>query len=564
MIKQIILLIAVIIIGCFKQGVFAQENVNQEVKVIKAYVPVINDAFKISELPKISDTNKVITKFDYEIIPAQHKTGFKPTLIKPARLISEPLSKLYYAHAKVGFGSYLSPLAQIYVGSKRSEQLNWNVMLHHNSSHGKIKNEVNEKVYAGLSSSGVNAQINYYTKNNKALSFSTELSNRINYYYGYNPSTIDANPNLTAPLLKDSIENQSINSFNIFGNWRTNYLDSSNVNYDINLGFQNLNGKNGIGESAMKVKANIDYFFENEFIGVDLYLNYYTNVGINNVSDGAIIKFSPWVGAFGDKWRIVAGVTTFYDQPNQKYMFAPRVSMHYNIIDYFLIPYFELDGNYNENSYKDIYNKNPFILQSLGVKPTETKINATLGFRGNISSKIAFNAKVNYAKINNQYFFVNDTSHALVPLQNKFNVVYDDISRIRLLAEVSYNTGQNLFLTLKGNYYHYELTNESQPWHMPNYSISLNARYIIQKKITVSANIFAIGNRYAREFDKNAVQYDKTLQGIVDLNLGAEYRLSKVISAFAYFNNISSVKYYEWNHYPSQQFNFMLGVTYSF
>ncbi len=561
MIKNIFVLIVFMVVGCLKQSVVAQDNVNQEVKVIKAYIPVINDAFKITELPKISDTNKVITEFDYEIIPARHKTGFEPIVIKPARLISEPLSKLYYGQAKVGFGSYLSPLAQVYIGSKRSEQLNWNVMLHHNSSHGKIKNEVSEKVYAGLSKSSANAEVNYFTKNSKIFSVSTELSNKTNYYYGYNPSVI--NDNLTAPLVKDSIEKQSIYYFSVFGNWRTNYLDSSKANYDLNLGFQNLNGMDGIGESALKIKANIDYFFEKEFIGVDLDLNYYTNIGIDSVLDGAIIKFSPWVGAFGNKWRIVAGVTTYYDQPNQKYLFAPRVSMHYNIIDYFLIPYFELDGNYNENSYKDIYNKNPFILQSLGVKPTETKINATFGFRGNISSKIAFNTKINYAKINNQYFFVNDTSD-LVPLQNKFNVVYDDITRIRFLAEVSYNAGEKLFLNLKGNYYHYNLSTESQPWHMPNYSVSINARYIIQKKITLSTNIFAIGKRYARNFDDNMIQYDKTLQGIVDLNLGVDYRMSKVFSAFAYFNNISSVKYYEWNHYPSQQFNVMLGVTYSF
>ena len=68
-------------------------------------------------------------------------------------------------------------------------------------------------------------------------------------------------------------------------------------------------------------------------------------------------------------------------------------------IDYFLIPYFELDGVYNQNSYKDINDKNPFIRQNLSVKPTDTKMNVTFGFRGNISSKIAFNAKINYTII---------------------------------------------------------------------------------------------------------------------------------------------------------------------
>lgn len=555
-----ILNIIFIITVLFGYEGYTQENVNQEVKVIKAYIPVINDAHKISELPKIVDTNKVITKFEYEIVPALHKTGFTPKLIKPARLISEPLSKLYYGHVQAGFGSYLSPLANVYIGSKRSKQWNWNVMMHHNSSHGKIKNEVNDKVYAGLSNSIGNAQINYFAKNHKVLSFGTELSNNINYYYGYNPATINEITN-PAPLLKDSIENQSINFLKVYGNWKSNYLDSSKMNYSLDLSWQMLSGKNNIGEDALKIDANFDYFFEKEFVGADISLDYYNHEGISDSLNGAIVKFSPWIGIFSNKWEVVAGVTTFYDQSKLDYFFSPRISMHYNIIDYFLIPYFELDGNYDVNSYKEIYDKNPFVRQDLGVNPTETKINMTFGFRGNISSKIAFNAKVNYSKIKNQYFFVNDTSLAL---QNKFDVVYDNMNRFRLLAEVSYNAGENLFLSLNGNYYHYDLENEARPWHLPNYSVNLNARYIIQKKITLSANIFAIGSRYVREFDAGLLQTEKSLQGIVDLNLGVEYRLSKVFSAFAYFNNIGSVKYYEWNHYPSQQFNFMLGVTYSF
>jgi len=538
---------------------YSQGNVNQEVKVIKAYVPVVNDAHRISELPKIVDTNKVITKFEYEILPARHNTSFTPTEIKAARLISEPLSKLYYGYAKVGFGSYLSPLAQVHFGSKRSKQWNWNTLLSHKSSHGKIKNEVGDKVYAGISDTKISAQANYFTKTHKVFSLGSEYSNNINYYYGFNPKQI-VKP-IEPPLLKDSIENQIVNFFNIKGNWKSNYLDSSNMNYDIDLKFQTLSAKQNITENALKIDASLNYFFEKEYVGADLSLDYYKHQGIADSLNGSIVKFSPWIGAFGDKWRVIVGVTTFYDQSKLDYFFSPRLSMHYNVIDYFLIPYLEVNGGYNVNSYKDIYDENPFIVQNLGVKPTETKINITLGIRGNISSKIAFNTKVSYSKVKDQYFFVNDTS---IFLQNKFDVVYDDLDKIRVLGELSYNTGENLSVSLRGNYYNYTLSTEKYAWHLPNYKISLNARYVIQNKIILTSNIFALGSRHVKEFDKNNQLLDKELSGIVDINLGAEYRLSKMFSAFAYFNNIAAVKYYEWNHYPSQQFNMMLGVTYSF
>lgn len=559
--SSIILLFAMLFMSASLVTLQAQENVNQEVKVIKPYEPVINDAFKISELPKIIDTNKVISEFDYEIVTAQHKTSFAPRPIKPARLVSEPLSKLYYGHAKAGFGSYLSPLAKLHLGSKRSDELNWNAIVHHKSAHGKVKNELGDKVYAGFSNTNASGNINYFAKDYKVLSFDTEFANKKNYYYGFNPILKDAIINL--PYDKDSIENQSINYISVNANFRTNYLDSSNVNYNIDLGWQSLAAKDGIGENALKLETNIDYFFEKEFIGADIALNYYTNSGIEDTLNGAVVKFSPWIGAFGNKWRTVVGVSTYYDQNAQDYYFYPKVSMHYNIIDYFLIPYLEIDGNYSENTYHGIYNENPFVKQTLGVKPTNTKLNLTFGFRGNISSKVAFNAKVNYANIKNQYFYVNDTL-PITPLQNKFDVVYDDIERIRFLAEMSYKTGENLFLTFKANYFQYKTDKETEAWHLPNYTVSLNARYILQKKIVLDANIFAIGDRSVREFDINRVEYTKSLQSVVDLNLGIEYRLSKLFSAFANFNNLSSVQYQKWNHYPTQRFNFMLGVTYAF
>lgn len=538
----------------------AQEQVKQQVKVVKPYEPVINDAFKISELPKIVDTIKVTPSFNYEIAPVKHATSFQPTPIKPARLISEPLSKLYYGYAKAGFGSYLSPLAEVYLGSKRSEDWNWNAILHYNSSNGKVKNKADQKVYAGLSDAHAAFNATRFFKSEKSLKAGIRYDNRVNYFYGFDPDWA-ATINTPAPLLKDEIEHQSLNVLNASAQLKTNYLDSSRVNYDLKFNWQTLKGLEGIAEHKLDVATSLDYFFENEFVGADVDLKYIKNEGIEDTLNAAFFRFSPWIGAFGNKWRIVAGVNTVFDQANEDYKFYPRLSMQYNIIDYFLIPYVEIEGGYNENAYYEIYNQNPFINQTLGVKPTDTKISMTFGFRGNISSKVAFNAKVNYANINNQYFFVTDTTTLW---HNKFTVVTDTISRVRLLGEISYKTSEKLWLSVKGNYYQYQMRSQLKPWHMPTFDLSVNARYRIQNKITLDVNVFGVGTRYARDFDTNNEVVAKELQGIVDLNIGLEYRLTKLISAFAYFNNISSVKYYQWNNYPTQRFNVMFGATYSF
>ena len=54
------------------------------------------------------------------------------------------------------------------------------------------------------------------------------------------------------------------------------------------------------------------------------------------------------------------------------------------------------------------------------------------------------------------------------------------------------------------------------------------------------------------------------LKNTIDANIGIEYRYSKVLSAFINLNNITASKKYYWNFYPTQGFNILGGLTYSF
>jgi hypothetical protein len=557
--KSVVFIISIfLLIGFTVKG---QNNMNQEVKVVKPYEPVINDAFKISELPKIVDTIKVTPTFNYEISPSMYTTKFEPKPIKPAKLVSEPLPELYYMYLKAGFGSYLSPLVQVLAGSQRSEVWNWNAIFDYNSSNGKIKNEQGEKVYAGLSKITINSQAKRFLKDNKVIAANLNYGNLTNYYYGYNPKMVQYLPDsVEVPLKKEQIENQVVNYFNMGGKIYTNYLDSTRMNYRIAANYQLLRTKDAIGEDILHLDSYLSYLFDKQFLGVDLAIDYYKTKNIKDSMNSAIVKFSPWVGAFGRKWRVNVGVKTFYDQADETYRLYPRISMQYNIIDYFLIPYAEVGGGYKVNTYKDIYLENPFIISDLGVKPTDNRLSFDIGFRGNISSKIAFNIKAEWTDISNQYFYVNDTNSLL---QNKFAVVYDHTQRSRFLGEISYKTNEKLQLGLKGSYFIYNMTDELKPWHMPNYNISFSARYSLDDKIIAKANIFALGKRYAREYDAQNEIFAKELQGVIDINLGLEYRFSKIFSAFADLNNLGAMRYYKWNNYPTQRFNIMLGITYA-
>ncbi len=48
------------------------------------------------------------------------------------------------------------------------------------------------------------------------------------------------------------------------------------------------------------------------------------------------------------------------------------------------------------------------------------------------------------------------------------------------------------------------------------------------------------------------------------MNLGAEYRYTKLLGMFVQLNNIFNVRYERFKNYPTQRFNVMAGVSYTF
>ncbi|MCC6690463.1 MAG: hypothetical protein IT235_02915, partial [Bacteroidia bacterium] len=73
-----------------------------------------------------------------------------------------------------------------------------------------------------------------------------------------------------------------------------------------------------------------------------------------------------------------------------------------------------------------------------------------------------------------------------------------------------------------------------------------------------------IGKQLAKTFDTTGSLVVKELKGITDINLGAEYKYSKLFTLFVNFNNIAGFRYYRWDNYPTQRFLILGGLTITF
>jgi hypothetical protein len=100
-------------------------------------------------------------------------------------------------------------------------------------------------------------------------------------------------------------------------------------------------------------------------------------------------------------------------------------------------------------------------------------------------------------------------------------------------------------------------------WHKPNTEVVLSGEYNIWDKILIQASLYVAG-KYNIRIQQGGGYTSNQVNGYMDANLGVEYRYSKILSMFLNFNNLGFSRYYVWNNYPTERFNALGGITYSF
>ncbi|HAF30471.1 MAG TPA: hypothetical protein DCG75_15620 [Bacteroidales bacterium] len=531
----------------------AQEKLVKEVQVVKPYEPTISDAYKLTHLPKITDTVKTIPEIKYILQTKPMNVGYSVTPIMPAKMVGEPLSKLYNSYVKIGLGTKMLPMFEAYVNNKRSKDYSIGAYYKFLNSIGQATFDNDEKEFAGFSDNDLRFFGKKYIKSSVIQGDLGLLSNT-RYFYGYD-TRVDT------ILQKENIK-QNFLTLDLNANYKSNYVDSTHVNYDfgVSLDYTKDNFENN--ELGFTIAGDVNKIFTKEMVGVNVAIEHYSTSESIDSSNNTIIRINPWLGIFGDKWRVKAGININSDMrgDNSKALYYPVGHLEYDMANHYLIPYAGVDGKLEVNNFQKMSQINPFLVPGTGILNTDHKIILYGGIRGNFNSTTYYNFKVSYALIDNMPFFVNDLVNS-DSIGNKFGVVYDDITLLNYFGEISVSPSEALSFHVKANYKDYEMTDEAEPWHKPRFDLQFTTRYNLRQKIILKADILSIGKRFVKLNDAGSIG---ELESAIDINFGAEYRYSRVLSGFIQLNNLLSDNYYEWNYYPSYGFNILVGVTYSF
>lgn len=518
------------------------------------FVPTIKDASKFSDLPEIKDSVKRIQNIKYGIASKPMFPKYEVVKIDPAKLQNEPLSKLYHSLLKVGYGPiYTMPYGEFWIGNTRSRDNSFGAHLKHFSSSSHLR----DVGYSGFSDNVINVYGKQFYKKH-TLSGDLNYERNVIHYYGYDTTLNKLTKNYTKQryqLIEPKLQLMS------------HYTDSTHLNHNIQLSYYNLQNLYRETENNIKLNALGSLFLNKEKLNINFTTDFYNHKQANDTLNDLIMSLNPSFEANGKKWHADIGLTGTLDnfKSSTRFYFYPQLNVNYDVYDNMLIPYAGVKGGLQKNSFRSLAKENPFVDTTLKYTNTNNKFNIFAGFRGNLSSKTSYDAKVSYAQYDSMYFFVMDYSGAN-QVYNRFNILYDNTSLLTVSGELKHQLKEKLHVLAKGNYYLYKTKNLVRPYHKPDFDLTFSGIYNVQSKIVVRADLFFIGKQWALTQTVNdagiTTLASKQLKGLADINLEAEYRYSKMLSFFVRLNNVANQRYYRWERYPSQRFNFMLGVTF--
>ena len=538
---------------------FAQKPIDTTTIItVKPYDPVLSDAFKIKEHPTIQDTDKVIPKLSYTFINKQVPVDFQVENILPAKIKGEPLAKLYSGYAKAGFGSQTTPLAELYFNSQRSKEFSYGFFGKHQSSSGISNIDYSEYSDNHLSLFGKRflKEFTLYSK----LNFDRNMV----HYYGF--------PEKIKPEITNGKElRQRLTKLSANAGLTRNFTDSAQFDYNFDINYHHIFDIHN-AEENLRLDGSLSKYHKRELYAIDAEVNYNNLNNVLDLGNTLMVGLRPYIKTSAKSWQFKVGLGLYVNQADSvsKFHFYPEAEFKYNVVENIIIPYVGIKGGILANNLNTYFNENPFInTKTLAVANTNQKYNIYIGIRGSLSKHVTFNTSFSKQQLETMPLYVKDFSNVL---ENQFTVLYDTVGLNQISGELAYQKLEKLKIIVRGDYFDYSPANELKAWHKPDMKISLSGIYDLSDKIIVRTDLFFINKQYAKAFnsvtDASGVivttEEAKELKGVFDANLGLEYRYTKKLSAFINFNNIGAVRYQKFEDYPTQRFNVLGGLTYSF
>ena len=564
----------IVILNFVSFCVFAQDKDlgDKEYVIVKDYKPVLAESNKISDTPDGDTASSNAPKMNYDMAARKLETNFEAGVIKAVKIKDEPLPKLYRSLVKLGLGNYNTYTGEFFYNTIRSKTGQAGVHLKHFSGRPLLIDD-----HSAQFSQNRGEVYGKYFLDNATFNSRLAYDRDVFHYYGFYGTH-----GIVDDYIPDSDSTkQRFNNFNFSAGIKSNWVSAEHLDYDATVEYNGINDLYDVKENNFMVRGGAGKLFDENYFGLNLNFDYFkkteADFEIKDVASNLsrnIVSANPYFKRDFDKIHLNVGFNFAMEHNNGPVAahFYPDVKVSVPIAENIVYVFADVTGGLIKKNYKTLTDENPFLIPSAKMLHNESHdIVLDGGVKGNFSSNISFLAMIKYSKMSNMVLYVNDTSLYVDGTDttvrgNMFNLVYDDGNSLDLHAEVSYRSSEKLTVSFAYDYLNWKADHELKAWHKPGSEARLMLRYNLKDKLQANVTFLTAGSQYARSFSNDSIPQvvPVKLKGYYDFNLGLEYRYNKLLSFYFNMNNLFFSKYEQWYGYPSEKFNFLGGLTYSF
>lgn len=545
----------------------------QEVNVVKPYSPKISDAFKVKEIPSISEEATISKKeVKYNIFSIPVASTFTPAKGKAAAVEKAKKEELYDNFLTFGAGSYTTLLGELYLNHALNRTENVGGYVSHHSSQGGINDVLLDNQF-----SDSKIRLNY-ARNLNTYSWNVDAGYRHQVYnwYGLPPSFTQAALDTTG------IDPQ--HKFFTFDFGGEVEFDDSAIN-DARLRFRRFADDFDSAENRFMFQSNFDIPLRDGELNTTVKLDYINgNFDRNYLTMDELrygnfqLGLTPSYQIIRDDLTVNLGASIFYlndtEAGENKFFIYPNITASYRLANEVLIGYAGIEGDLIQNNYHDFAQENPFISPTLNIIPTDQQYDAYLGLKGKLSNNMSYNVRGTYQAANNQALFKSNAFLSVAPANNEnyqygnsFEVVYDDIKTVSIFGEINVDINRNFNLGIKAEYFNYSTEDQAEAWNLPDFKGSLFLDFQINEHWFAGANLFYIGERLDQLSGDPSIASQPqtiTLESFFDANAHVGYRINDRWSVYAKANNIANQDYQRYLNFPVQGIQLLGGMMYKF
>ena len=554
----------------FPMSLSAQTEENPElqktIQVYSEYKPQISDASRISVNPKVYDTLDIQMNLKYSVTTTPLNTDYHIIPLKAVSVTGDKLSELYRGEAVVGFGNYWTGLLAVRYMTERSRLKQSGIELYHFGSAGKIKVNGN-KVPAGYTTDYVSA---YWKRFYEDCMVYASIKPQFNSVLRYGRST-EAGYAKNGEVIDASKKEQRRYRIGLSANAGVRSTDAdedafrynADVQYDLTYAGNPTNLENLLGVSGSvdrklgKIALGLDADFQLSALNFE---PKDIDSSLSNVQ--SVLQATPFIQVGANNWKLRAGIKASPVMGGiSTFKILPNVAFQYAIPNLQMVPYFNFGGNVDLVSMNEMFEENPYVADSVMIRPTINKLGFEIGLNGRVKKLITYNTSFSVKAYEDMYFW--DAQYLRKPYtMTTFNVEYDDATVMDFHGDFGL-LFRKVNFAANFDYYLWQLQTIKEAWYKPIIDFTLASRFYIvnpnsnKNKLSVEPRLF-----YRLFTSEGHGDYGNLSN--VDLGFEATYFYNSIFQIFLDVNNILGMNTDKYVDYPLQGFNFLIGASFSF